>query len=141
MRNLNDVLNPMTILPVKDLDEVRWLPEQRMSFWHHIDKKSILTQIGGPRINEEVSTAARSSMNRALIYLIEPLSEACLAACAEEVPLCPGWKLILPYPLIIKTFAGISACAMVGLELGGLDFEWQSLSMRYVEAALNAPTG
>ncbi|KAI1171802.1 cytochrome P450 [Nemania sp. FL0916] len=139
MRNPNDVSTPMVILPVKYLDELRWLPERRMSFWRYIDKQSILTQIGGPGINEEVVLAARSGMNRALAYLIEPLNQACLAACAKEVPSCPEWTSILPYPLIIKIFAGMSACAMVGPELGGLDSEWQSLSMRFVEAALSAP--
>ncbi|TGJ78286.1 hypothetical protein E0Z10_g10478 [Xylaria hypoxylon] len=139
MRNPNDAPNPMVILPVKYLDEVRWLPEQRMSFWRHIDKQSILTQIGGPGINDEVTLAARSGMNRALVYLIEPLNEACVAACTKEIPSCPEWASVLPYPLIIKIFAGMSACAMVGPELGGLDSEWQSLSMRYVEAALSAP--
>ncbi|KAI0975800.1 cytochrome P450 [Xylaria arbuscula] len=78
-------------------------------------------------------------MNRALVYLIEPLNQACLAACKKEIPSCPEWKSVLPYPLIIKIFAGMSACAMVGPELGTLDSEWQSLSMRYVEAALSAP--
>ncbi|KAI1158423.1 cytochrome P450 [Nemania serpens] len=34
----------------------------------------------------------------------------------------------------------MSACVMVGPELGGLDSEWQSLSMSYVEAALSAPS-
>ncbi|KAL9111457.1 MAG: hypothetical protein Q9227_004135 [Pyrenula ochraceoflavens] len=33
----------------------------------------------------------------------------------------------------------MSACAIVGPELGGLDSEWQSLSMNYVSAALSAP--
>lgn len=28
----------MVVLPVKYLDEVKWLPEQRMSFWRHIDR-------------------------------------------------------------------------------------------------------
>jgi cytochrome P450 len=33
----------------------------------------------------------------------------------------------------------MSACVMVGPELGDLDSEWQSLSMDYVKAALSAP--
>lgn len=44
-----------------------------------------------------------------------------------------------PYPLILKVFASMSALVMVGPELGGLDSEWQSLSMGYVAAALTGP--
>ncbi|KAI0189877.1 cytochrome P450 [Astrocystis sublimbata] len=78
-------------------------------------------------------------MNRALVYLIEPLNQACIAACAREIASCPDWTPILPYPLIMKIFAGMSACVMVGPELGGLESEWQSLSMAYVNAAVSAP--
>lgn len=39
----------------------------------------------------------------------------------------------------MKIFASMSACVMVGPELGGIESEWQGLSMAYVEAALTAP--
>ncbi|KFA78620.1 hypothetical protein S40288_06963 [Stachybotrys chartarum IBT 40288] len=58
--------NPLVILPVKYLDEVKWLSEKRMSFWQHIDKQSILTQIGGPGITDEVALAAKQGLNRSL---------------------------------------------------------------------------
>ncbi|CAJ2510544.1 Uu.00g095130.m01.CDS01 [Anthostomella pinea] len=80
-------------------------------------QQSILTQIGGPGITDEVNMAARQGLNRAL-----------------------DWTSLQPYPLIVKTFASMSACAIIGPELGGLESEWQMLSMRYVEAALSAPS-
>jgi hypothetical protein len=49
------------------------------------------------------------------------------------------WTSILLYSLIAKIFASMSAYVMVGPEFGGLDSEWQSLSMDYVSAALSAP--
>lgn len=50
-----------------------------------------------------------------------------------------GWTSIQPYQLILRVFASMSACVVVGPELGGLDSEWQTLSMNYVAAALSAP--
>ncbi|TVY90415.1 Cytochrome P450 monooxygenase [Lachnellula willkommii] len=117
MRDPNDPERPMVMLPAKYIDEIKWIPENRMSFWKHIDKQSILSQIGGPGITEEVALAARQGLNRAL-----------------------EWTSMLPYPLLIKIFASMSACAIVGPELGGLDSEWQGLSMNYVSAALSAPS-
>ncbi|KAI1759967.1 cytochrome P450 [Hypoxylon sp. FL1150] len=140
MRDPNDAERPMVVLPVKYLEEIKWIPENRISFWKHIDKQSILTQIGGPGLNEDCALAARQGLNQALVYLIEPLQKACAAAYAKEWPACSEWTSLLPYGLIIKVFASMSACAIVGPELGGLESEWQSLSMNFVAAALSAPS-
>jgi cytochrome P450 len=139
MRDPNDAKRPLVVLPVRYLDEVKWLPEKRMSFWKHIDKQSILTQIGGPGITEEVALAARQGLNRALAWLTEPLQEACLAAYEREFPSCPDWTVAHPYPLIVKIFASMSARVMVGPDLCSPDHEWQALSMKCVETALSAP--
>jgi hypothetical protein len=97
MRDPNDKNNPVVMLPVKYLKEVKWARKDTLSFWHHIDKvrlfrrqtvawrslfivlgkrfsnytvlvffkQSILTQIGGPGITEEVALAARLGLLRA----------------------------------------------------------------------------
>ncbi|KAI3316491.1 cytochrome P450 [Xylariaceae sp. AK1471] len=132
MQNPNHVPDPMVVLPVKYLDEVKWLPEKRMSMWRHIDRQSILTQVGGPGITGELISIS--------VRLIEPLQEACIASYAKEMPTCADWTSALPHPLMIKIFASMSTCVMVGPKLGGLDSEWQSSSMGYLAAALSAPT-
>jgi hypothetical protein len=38
MRNPNDLERPMVMLPVKYIDEIKWIQENRLSFWKHIDK-------------------------------------------------------------------------------------------------------
>jgi hypothetical protein len=38
MRDPNDLERPMVMLPVKYIDEIKWIPENRLSFWKHIDK-------------------------------------------------------------------------------------------------------
>ncbi|KAB5575413.1 cytochrome P450 [Coniochaeta sp. 2T2.1] len=139
IRDPTEVEQPMAVLPVKYLDEVKWLPEQKMSFWTHIDKLSALSQIGGPRLNEEVSIAARHGLNVALAHLIEPLEKACLAAYAKELPPCADWTSIHPCPLIVKIFASISALIMVGPELGAPDSDWQALSTAYLQVAMTGP--
>ena len=49
------------------------------------------------------------------------------------------WTSIILYPLVVQIFASMSACAIVGPELGGIDSEWQALSMTYVQHALSVP--
>ncbi|KAK6064319.1 cytochrome P450 [Seiridium cupressi] len=139
MKDPNDPDRPLAMLPLKYVDEVKWIPEERISFWKHIDKQSILTQIGGPGITEEVARAARQGLNKALVYLIEDLQRACGVAYAKEMPSCPEWTTIPPYPLIMKVFASMSARMIVGPELCGFDSEWQQLSMEYVRNALSSP--
>ncbi|KAI1846208.1 hypothetical protein JX266_007733 [Neoarthrinium moseri] len=139
MKDPNDPKRPVAMLPMKYLEEVKWIPEERISFWKHIDKQSILTQIGGPGITEEVARAARQGLNKALAYLIEDLQRACDVAYTKEMPSCPEWTTILPYPLIMKVFAGMSVRTIVGPELCGFDSEWQQLSMEYVRNALSSP--
>lgn len=38
MRDPNDPKRPMVMLPVKYIEEVKWVREERLSFWKHIDK-------------------------------------------------------------------------------------------------------
>lgn len=38
MRNPSEPKRPMVLLPLKYLKEVKWIPEERLSFWRHIDQ-------------------------------------------------------------------------------------------------------
>ncbi|KAM0812676.1 hypothetical protein AB5N19_12667 [Seiridium cardinale] len=111
------------MLPMKYVDEVKWIPEERISFWKHIDKQSILTQIGGPGITEEVARAARQGLNKAL-------GNALMSRRMDHHPTVPA------------DHEGVRqhvARMIVGPELCGFDSEWQQLSMEYVRNALSSP--
>lgn len=63
MRDPNDLQRPMVVLPVKYLNEVKWIPEDRLSFWKHIDKVCVIII---PRISAylyvDILTTATSNL-------------------------------------------------------------------------------
>jgi hypothetical protein len=70
MRDPNDPERPMVVLPVKYIEEVKWIPENRVSFWKHIDKvrsrrtTHIVTDIG-TNPTDSVFTSNLSSLKSA----------------------------------------------------------------------------
>lgn len=86
--------------------------------------------IGGPPFAEEVQHTAKLDLNRALNNLIQPMQEQCVIGFQKDMPACPEWTELQPYPIIMQVFARMSARVMVGEELCG--DEWQQKSLQYI---------
>jgi len=86
--------------------------------------------IGGPPFAEEVQHTAKLNLNRALNNLIQPMQEQCVIGFQKDIPACPEWTELQPYPVIMQIFARMSARVMVGEELCG--DEWQQKSLQYI---------
>jgi cytochrome P450 len=79
---------------------------------------------------EEVQHTARLDLNRALNTLIQPMQEQRTIGFQKDMPACPEWTELKPYPIIMQIFARMSARVMVGEELCG--DEWQQKSLQYI---------
>lgn len=76
MRDPNDPeRRPLVILPVRYLDKVKWIPENRMSFWKHIDKVCTAEIMQSPHIDIDHITFSSnlSSLKSADLGLLKRL--------------------------------------------------------------------
>ncbi|TVY78489.1 Cytochrome P450 monooxygenase ccsG, partial [Lachnellula suecica] len=126
-----------------DNSAARYRSESESILKRGYERQSILTQIGGPGITEEVALAAREGLNRALGWFAGiVVREKRILTCGFSNSSLDRTSATGMYGCLCKrnaTMPSMSACAIVGPELGGIDSEWQSLSMNYVAAALGAP--
>ncbi|KAK7757857.1 hypothetical protein SLS62_000235 [Diatrype stigma] len=103
-------------------------------------QSNLLTVVGGPTMNFEVTRMVRLKVNRALKDLVEPLHDECLFAWNKVVPACPDWTPVTLYPILTQLFARIAARVMVGPELCRND-EWLGLALSYTEVSMKAIRG
>jgi cytochrome P450 len=135
----HNVKNPWVILPLKYLNEVKWAQETRLSLRTFIDQRSILPDIGGPRITDHVAHSIRMGMNRALPHLVPQLQEPCFDSFQKLIPACSDWTAMKLHPIILQAVTNMTARAFVGPKLGGMGGPWQTLLMQYIEAAMKVP--
>ncbi|KAI1845528.1 hypothetical protein JX266_008386 [Neoarthrinium moseri] len=140
IRNPSDEKHPLVILPLKYLSEVKSALQSKLSFPTFLDKSNLLTVVGGPTMNFEVTRMVRLRVNRALKDLVEPLQDECLYAWNKVVPACADWTPITLFPILNQLFARIAARVMVGPELCR-DDEWLNLALSYTEASIKAIRG
>lgn len=88
MRNFahNETHRPFVFVPVQYLEEVRNTPQDKLSLPEYTERAAILNHVMGPRITEEVQSAARLDLNRALNNLVSPIQEQCFNAAKKTMP-------------------------------------------------------
>ncbi|KAK8081081.1 Cytochrome P450 [Apiospora hydei] len=135
MRNVVNHRRPLVVLPRKYLDEVRNAPQHEMSFPRFMENLSILRDVGGPLITDELCHATRVDLNRALPHLLKQMHEDCLAGCRELIPECSNWTSMMLYPLLLQIFNRIGQRVLVGPELGRNE-DWLDLTQNYTTSLL-----
>ncbi|KAM7183454.1 cytochrome P450 monooxygenase [Naviculisporaceae sp. PSN 640] len=134
IHNPFDPKQPLIVLPFKYMDEVKWAPESRFSFWDFIDKLGSMTQLGIPLLSHEGALSAKIGLNKALGSKIKLMQDACVGAFEKLMPDCAHeWaEVAMPYMIIMQVFANMSAWVFVGEEIGSRESEWQKLTLGYV---------
>ncbi|KAM7185885.1 cytochrome P450 monooxygenase [Rhypophila sp. PSN 637] len=133
IQNPFDPKQPLIVLPFKYLDEVKWAPKSRFSFYDFIDKLGSMTQLGIPLLSHEGAMSARIGLNKALGSKIALMQEACVGTFEKLMPDCTDWtEVATPYIIIMQVFANMSAWVFVGEEIGSRESEWQKLTLGYV---------
>ena len=123
----------MIVLPFKYIDEIKWAPESRFSFWDFIDKLGSMSELGIPLLSHEGALAARLGLNRALAAKIGLMQEAAVGSFEKLMPDCADWTTVAaPYQIIMQVFANMSAWVFVGEEIGRRESEWQKMTLGYV---------
>lgn len=112
MRNFahNETHRPFVFVPVQYLEEVRNAPQDKLSLPEYTERAAILNHIMGPRITEEVQSAARLNLNRALNNLVGPIQEQCFNAAKKTMPSSPGNAI-----LAISAQLRLTTCNQTGL--------------------------
>ncbi|KAH9904511.1 cytochrome P450 [Xylariomycetidae sp. FL2044] len=133
-----DFLNPdypRVFLPLKYMPELKNAPQEKLSLAAVLNNTSTMSKVDGPRITPEIQESARVGLNHALNKLIEPMQVLCFRSAEKQLPSCPEWTSIVPYPKIFELFSRMSARVMVGPELCEA---WPAISAKYIQRVLAA---
>lgn len=137
LRNIVDDNQPLVVLPLKYLEEVKAAPQDKLSFALFVEKNSILRDIHGPVMTDEGSHMVRSDLNRALPALIEPMRQQCLETFSKVMPPCPDWNSVIPYPVFLQAFVKMSSYVLASPELSQND-AWAGVTFQYISSFLKA---
>ncbi|KAM7212881.1 Ent-kaurene oxidase [Rhypophila decipiens] len=140
IRNASDPKHPIIILPMRYLEEVKNAPQSQLSFPLFMEKASVIRDICGPIMTEEVQRVTRLDLNKALGNLIYPIQNIIAEAINQEMPRVDNknWtSLGPPQPFLAQVFARVAAHVLVGPELA--KGRWPSLSRDYVNSVTKAP--
>ncbi|KAM7189906.1 Ent-kaurene oxidase [Rhypophila sp. PSN 637] len=140
IRNSSDPKRPIIILPIRYLEEVKNAPQSQLSFPLFMEKASLIRDICGPIMTEEVQRVTRLDLNKALGNLIYPIQNIIAEAINQEMPQFDDkdWKSLgPPQPFLAQVFARVAAHVLVGPELAR--GRWPSLSRDYVNSVTKAP--
>ncbi|KAH6855907.1 cytochrome P450 [Chaetomium sp. MPI-CAGE-AT-0009] len=120
-----------------DNSATRYIAEGGSLLVRGYEKASVIKDICGPEMTEEVQTIARMDLNKALNKLIQPMQEVVAKAYDKEMPPCSDWTLINPHHLIAQNFARIATRVLLGPEL--CEGRWLTLSRDYINSVIRAP--
>ncbi|KAH7369745.1 cytochrome P450 [Rhexocercosporidium sp. MPI-PUGE-AT-0058] len=122
------------ILPVRYLDEIKSLPESKLSFaeslYHRFSGKYSTIGI----LNKSMITSIKVDLTHNIARNFEALQLEADLAIPDCIGECQDWTPIQIYPKILRIVALLSGRIFVGLPLSR-DEEWIETTISYTEAA------
>lgn len=118
------------IIPAKYVDEIKSLPEDKLSFYKAISRQLVgeHTSLGQP--DEALINAVRMDLTRNIPRSLEVLQDEASTAIPDTIGPCPDWKPVTVYSACLRMVALLSGRVFVGLPLCR-DEEWIQTTTDY----------
>jgi hypothetical protein len=124
------IVGDVVILPASTLDEVRNLPENRVSFTKMIEKTMQAKHTGLAVENNEIIKAIKVDLTRHITSNLDGLQDEIRYGLDKEMGPCEDWTPIYLYYRLARVVALMSGRVFVGLPLSREE-EWIDASVNY----------
>ncbi|KAL4903349.1 cytochrome P450 [Aspergillus multicolor] len=134
MFNCLEPSQPIAILPIKYLAEVRGAAASKLSFPAFMNRSTVADHIGAPPVTDRVTRVAKLDLNKALNDLIIPIQHTCTMVLDFILPHGKQDSEWTPVPAQVLFWAPISrvmTLVLVGPELCTNE-EWNNLLAAYL---------
>lgn len=129
---------PFVVLPISVIDEIRNLPENKVSFLQDVRRMFVSNHTGVGTGGPEVVQAVKNDLTRHIASTLDGLQDEIRYGFDKELGPCNEWKPIQVYPKMARIVALLSGRVFVGRPLSR-DEEWIEATIMYtflcVEAA------
>jgi cytochrome P450 len=128
--------HPMVVLPLKYLNEIKSLPDSKLSFEGEVFDRFLGQHTGLSFDNTTLVPSVKVDLTRHISKTINILREEMEFAAAQNIGPCNDWTPLQIYPRLSRITALISGRIFVGVPLSR-DEEWINISVNYTVDVMN----
>jgi hypothetical protein len=121
---------PLVILPITVLDEVRNLPEDKVSFTKEVQRLFLARHTGIGDSRPEVLQAVKVDLTRHIASTLDGLQDEIRYSFEKELGDCKEWTSVYLYSKMLRIVALLSGRVFVGRPLSR-DEEWIKSTINY----------
>lgn len=107
----------MLVLPAKYINEIKSLPEGKVSFNKAVEKRFVGEHTTLGHTDDALTDAVRMDLTRNIPKSLEVLQDEASTAIPDTIGPCPDWKPITVYSACLRMVALLSGRVFVGLPL------------------------
>ncbi|KAH6664961.1 cytochrome P450 [Halenospora varia] len=125
------------VLPYSCLDEIRNLPENKVSFMKFVQETFVHKHTGIGETRPELTAAIKVDLTRHLSSVTDGLQDEIKYSMTKEMGECEDWTPIVLYSKLARIVALLSGRVFVGLPLSR-DEEWIDSTIQFTVDAVQA---
>jgi len=129
--------HPIVILPLKYINEVKSLPESKLSFNGEVYERFMGEYTGFGALNSTLIHSVKVDLTRNISKTLEMLQDEMKFAAEQNIGPCVDWTPIHVYGRVLRIVALISGRVFVGAPLCR-DEEWINISINYTVDSMKA---
>jgi hypothetical protein len=130
----------MVVLPMSSLDEVRNLPENKVSFVKEVYRMFLGRYTGIGHDSPALIKAVKGDLTRHIASTLKALQDEMRYGLDKEFGLCEDWTSVNLYSKLLRIVALLSGRVFVGRPLSRNE-EWIDISIKYTLDCSDSRTG